>query len=126
MKENYTQAVIAMIEAGNEPEMVIAGLKTTLTAHGHQALLGSVLHGVVRIMSAKDLTGAEAFVASEADKNKYAAAIATALAELDTQSEPTVTVDETLVGGFVVEANNRRLDHSYKSKLVKLYRSLTA
>jgi len=125
MKENYIKAVLGMIHSGKDTDVILSGLKKTLEARGHDRLYASVLSGVVRVLEAGSADSVTATVASEADYKTHTTAIKNALLELGTSDVPAVQIDETIVGGFVAEANDRRIDASYKSKLVTLYRSLT-
>lgn len=126
MKQQYINALLQMLKEGKDPTKILNGFKTTLKNRGHEALEASVLRGVLRVIEAKSIDGAVVTVASAESYEKQAAAIAAALTDLGTTSDPAVKVDETIIGGFVAEANNVRHDASYKSKLVNLYRSLTS
>ena len=125
MKNNYIEAVLEMIEAGKESKEVLAGLKKTLATRGHERLYAPVLRGVARVLESKEAAAVEVVVAKEADAKAFATAINEALQELSITEKPTVTVDETVIGGFVVEGRTQRFDASYKTKLVQLYRKIT-
>ena len=125
MKQNYITAVLDHLNNGVEAEVVLSGLKRTLTKHGHKTLYASVLKGVLRVLEANSTSGTTVTVLSEADFNKQKAVIETALNQLQAAESPTIVEDSSIVGGFVAEANNRRIDQSYKTRLVALYRQVT-
>lgn len=126
MKENYIKATLELLNSGTSAGEVIKGLQSALKKNGHGQLFGSVLRGVNRILSAQKTNAVNVVTANETDQKKLQAEIKTALKQLEVSEENVShNVDDTLIGGFVVEANNRRLDQSYKASLIKLYRSLT-
>ena len=125
MKDNYITAVLEELRSGTNPEKVLTGLQNTLKKKGHEKLYGVILRGVARVLEAGSAEDVMVTVASDTDYKKHKDAIAQALKELDADAEPAVQVDKTIVGGFLAEANNKRIDQSYKSKLVTLYRNLT-
>ena len=124
MKNHYITATIELLHSGKEPAAVLGGLKKTLEARGHQALYPSILRGVERLLHAKNSQSAILAVAREKDVDTFKAAITAASKELDVADAPEVVVDDTLIGGFVLQTGTTRLDQSYKTKLVSLYRSL--
>ena len=125
MKETYITAVLELFEKGQESSQVLEGLKQTLKKRGHERLYASVLRGVERVLEAGGTETSRVIVASSAAYEKQKAAIEAALQSLGADGAPEVIVDETIVGGFIAEANDTQLDKSYKTKLVSLYRNLT-
>jgi len=126
MKETYVQAVLEMIHEGADSAVVLDGLRSTLAARGHDQLYGDILRTVLRKIEAEKAQNPTVYVAKAADMETHASAIADALKTLGVaDSDAVTTVDATLVGGFVAEAANTRIDQSYKTKLVSLYRSIT-
>ena len=126
MKDSYQQAVLALINEGKDPKAVIAGLRDVLAKHGHEPLLRGVLKRVVRVLETGRQDVTKVTVAMEGDAQKHAEAIEKAIKEVGSKDSRTETViDETLIGGFVVEANAQIVDASYKHKLLHLYQNLT-
>ena len=126
MKDSYLQAVLALLNEGKDPKEVVAGLKKTMQLHGHEPLLRSVLKGVIRVLEAGRHDRTKITVARESDAKKHAEAIKRAMSEVGTTAEDSDTIiDETIIGGFVVEANAQIVDASYKHKLLYLYQNLT-
>lgn len=125
MKEHYITAVLKQLASGMSAEDTIEGLKKTLNRRGHDRLLPVILRGVVRVLESDNTDVVIAKVASESAVKTYAKTIKASLEQLNASSEPKIEIDKTLIGGYIAEANYKRLDASYKSKLVTLYRSLT-
>lgn len=125
MKEHYIKAVLEIVHEGKDPAVVLAELQKVLARRGHSRLYASILHGVARVLEARGTKGATVVVSDEATYQKFKDAIEATLRDFGAKQSPEVIVDETIVGGYIVEAENQQLDKSYKSKLVSLYRNLT-
>ena len=126
MKENYIKATLDLINSGQALASVIDGLKKTLKSHGHERLLRNVLLGVERVLEAKRPNEVVVITASPEDFDSYQKSIKDELDQLKiTNQTITNQIDKTLIGGYIIEGNNQRLNHSYKYQLVKLYRTLT-
>lgn len=124
MTDAYIQAVVSKLRAGAEPKTVLTGLQTVLRHRHHEKLLPHILRGVLRILAAEPHAAvAHVQVASAADAQ--VAAVQESLAALSAPDTPVVTTDASLIGGHVVRYNGRQIDHSYKAKLVELYRQVT-
>ena len=123
MKDSYIAAALQAIQTGTDPETVVSGLRATLARRGHSSLYKKVLEGVLRGISVEQ-QNTRLFVASDTDAVKHKEAITQALQSLKADPATPAIVDETLIGGFVAERNNVRLDASYKTKLIDLYRSI--
>lgn len=126
MKDTYTKALLDLLTTEADAAQVLAGFKQTLTQRGHSALYGPVLRRVLRMLTAARPQTVVTICDTTA-RQDLADAISAALSELGAPSdmEPAVVIDETIVGGFIVEHGHQRQDSSYKSKLVSLYRSIT-
>ena len=125
MRENYITAILEALLAGKDPEATLQGLKKVLKEKGHTQLYPSVLRGVARILESRGTHDARIVVKDTAAYEQQKSAIDAALAQLGAQDEPEVHIDETIIGGFIAEAEGKQLDKSYKTKLVSLYRNLT-
>ena len=125
MKDNYITAVLEALLAGKDPEVTLQGLKKVLQEKGHTQLYPSVLRGVARVLESRGTHDARVVVTDAAAYEKQKAAIDAALRELGAHDKPELHLDETIIGGYIAEAQGRQLDKSYKTKLVSLYRNLT-
>ena len=126
MKKNYIKAILEMFERGDKPTEVLSGLKNTLETKGHMSLYGSILHGVLTQLEARNISDLpQVTVYSESDQKNQKKFIEETLKELGAESKYEATVDESIIGGHVVAYNNMLVDKSYKTSLTKLYRSIT-
>lgn len=126
MKDVYVQAVHKCLAAGTEPAELFRGLRDVMNARGHIRLLPSVLRTVVRERTASRAQRTVVRVANQAAYEAQQQDITTALAALAAHETPTVVTDDSLIGGYQVEANYQRVDSSYKQLLTSLYRNITA
>lgn len=125
MKRNYVAAVRELLAAGNDPVQVLSGLKKVLELRGHGKLLGSILRGVERELSGERTSAPKVTVADARHAEYFREAIESSLAELNAGKEHQVIIDESLIGGYVAETRDSRIDASYKRALVELYRTIT-
>ncbi len=126
MKDTYTTALLDLLATDTDFTSVLAGFKDTLQKRGHSALYGPVLQRVLRQLQATR-PSTVLTVSNESAREELARAIAVALTELGAPADvgPAVVVDDSIIGGFIAEHAHQRQNHSYKSKLVSLYRSIT-
>lgn len=124
MHRAYVTAVIDLITTTTDVEGVLRGLKAVLDARGHGALLLPILRAVVRELEAARETTLVT-VAKESDAALLKGEIEAMLQTLGAKTAPIVVVDETIIGGAIVESDHVRIDQSYKNALTTLYRSLT-
>jgi F0F1-type ATP synthase delta subunit len=98
-----------------------------LTGRGHARLLPSVVREYEKIVHERSSSEeTHVRVARASDTEKYKKQIEHDLTALNAHGRPTnVTVDESVVGGYSLEANGTRIDRTYKQALVELYSSLT-
>lgn len=123
---DYTHAVLELIHEGMSVDEAFRGLTYTLIQRGHRSLFPAILRELERnaeMMVAKET--ATLTLAKKDDESKLKAEITKAL-ELIGATAHTVRTDSTITGGFILEGNEKRIDESYKKKLLTLYRSLTA
>lgn len=127
MKKHYITAVTDLLLKGGDVDAVLANLKTVLVRKGHEKLHTSILRGVLTELTVrKDLHTPFVFVASEADIARFREAITETLQTLNAPvGEMQVTVDDTLIGGYIATHEGKLINRSYKEKLVSLYRSIT-
>lgn len=127
MREHYITATLALLETGHTPGEVFDGLKRTLENHNHTQLLPGIVRGVLRhLTDATEVSGTRVFVAKGSDADDLAKEIQLHLDKLNGNgNKPVVIIDETLIGGAVVEHNAARIDASYKRSLRSLYERVT-
>ncbi len=126
MKNHYIQAVIDLIEDGRDPSEIIKGLKKNLQEKGYESILPSVLHGVLKRLSAKSQNDSTTVtVARKSDLEKYSKMIKDALQEMGVDDSYETCVDENIIGGYIVKNKNKVVDNSYKKVLANLYHKIT-
>ena len=115
-----------MIQSETAVEAVFEGLQKSMQKKGHMRLYASVLRGVLRILETKkDVAIATVVVANSADVQKYADTIKATLTSIEAGEDFSTEIDETIIGGVIVKANNTIVDQSYKTALTNLYRLTT-
>jgi len=125
MKDTYVQALLELLQTSDDTTVTLEGFRRTLESRGHLQLQTPVLQAVLRVLEAKR-PDTLVVVANDTDREKQRTVIEAALSALGTSLEHAVTaIDETIVGGYIVEHNTVRTDASYKTALAKLYRNLT-
>ena len=126
MKAHYIQATVEMLQSGTDIGSVLSGLQKTLETKGHMRLHVAVLRGLLRVLETKtDSSRAVVTVAKALDVEALSNLIQESLSTLNSEGEFVTKIDGTLVGGIVVESNNKILDKSYKTALTNLYRATT-
>lgn len=125
MKNAYVTALTESILTGTDIETALTRLRARLERQGHMRLYGQILKASARVLSAKlKETVPQVVVArlGQVSDEILRAAIAR-LGSTETAYEQ--SVDETIVGGFIVRFKDHVLDASYKSRLLDLYRQIT-
>ena len=126
LKQDYATAVLQILDAGNDIGVVLPKLKAQLERKGHKNLYPSILKEVIHGLERKNHARIpEVRVAREGDLKKHKAHIEALLKTITNETEYTTTIDETLIGGAVVEHNSKIIDASFKKKLMALYQALT-
>lgn len=127
MKKNYIIAVTQLLLQGSPVDDVLKQLNQTLAIKGHSSLLVQILRGVVQqLATTPDNQDPHIFLAASTDRQMLLDKIEQSLQILHTDSSHAqISEDPTLIGGYIVSYKDKRIDNSYKQKLVTLYRSLT-
>jgi len=124
LKNDYIEATSALLSEGKDFDGVIKSLKEVLDKKGHQKLYKPILNGLqIKIENSLETNVAQVSVARQKDLEILKERISKSLIELESD-EYDANVDLSLIGGYVIEHNNKIIDNSYKSRLVTLYRSL--
>lgn len=123
METSYAQALYEAIAGGTEPAKAVRALAERLTREGRTALMPRVAKAFRRVAEREGAKGRIAlYVAREHDAHKAqeAAAKYAAVAKHD------VHVDETLIGGWRLEHQDRLVDASYKKHLLDIFNRVVA
>lgn len=107
-------------------ERVVANTVAILKDRGHIALLPRILDELERLISRTE-ESQECVVrtATTSDAERFAQEIEKDVVLLQAESLSRVhIVDETLIGGYELRANGKRIDRSHKHALTHLYNTL--
>lgn len=128
MKKHYIKAIIELINTGEDLKTILKNLEAALVRKGHQGLHLAILEGVARELELKGEQDTSVItVADEKDTKHFKSAIAESLKEIGGELESAqVRIDKSLTGGYIASHQGQAIDASYKTKLLKLYRTITA
>ncbi len=126
MREHYITACLDLVASGMSVEAAVRGLASTLEKRDHSRLLPSILRGMLRELDGTEGAAARVFIARSEDVIALRNAIELHLAAIGGTTDATITVDETIIGGVIVEHAHQRIDASWKTALQKLYRRVTS
>lgn len=98
-----------------------------LQERGHVSLLSLIVREYEKIVHERSSSEeVHIRIARTGDRDKHGKRIEQDLKALGVTDRPAhVTVDETVIGGYALEANGISVDRTYKQALVELYSSLT-
>jgi F0F1-type ATP synthase delta subunit len=127
MKKHYISAVLELLQSGKEVDSVLSDLLSALKRKGHEKLYVQVLTGVLRsLCESQSSVTSRVVVAKESDYKTLKEAINEALISIGGETKDAqVSIDETLIGGFITSHKGKLINRSYKERLVSLYRSIT-
>ncbi len=125
MREHYITALLDLIASGMSVDDAVRGLASALAKRDHTRLLPSILLGALRQLEGTEGSTARVVIARNEDVIALRTAIEAHLAALGGNTDATITVDETIIGGVVVEHAHQRIDASWKTALENLYRRVT-
>lgn len=129
MKNVYVNAFINLIAEGADSTLLLKNLQTIMSARGHHSLYPKVLRALGRqFMVTSQRNQSTVIIASETDRKRWQSEVESALERLTHgESKPAIEyrIDPNCVGGYVVEVNGRRVDATYRTKLISLYHALT-
>jgi F0F1-type ATP synthase delta subunit len=124
MKQAYITAIVDSLLTTKDVEVVLKNATALLSKKGHTRLWPAVLRGVVRELE-KRTAEATPHVAVAKESVLQSEALKQALASLGAIGVPKTVVDSSLIGGFLVQYQDRLIDASYKRALTDLYRKVT-
>ncbi len=126
MKKAYIIALADSLLTGGEIDGVLSNAKQLLIKKGYGRLWPVVLRGALRELERRShLNTPQVKVAiGTAEKNERLIKALVAVGA-DASSPYQVSVDSTLIGGFIVRYRDQMFDASYKKALIDLYRKVT-
>ena len=127
MERIYAQALWGLVANGMDAKEAVRAIHDRLTSEGRGSLMPRVGHAFNRIAEResrkRDYT---LTVARESDLTHAKKEIKAYTSEMGIEIEDLKTqVDDTLIGGWRLEGNERLVDASYKRRLLDLYNGVT-
>jgi F0F1-type ATP synthase delta subunit len=132
MEQVYAQALWQLVSRGMGAKEAVHAIHARLTKEGRAILMPRVAHAFARIAERESRKSDYVLtVAREEDlahaKREAHKIISTYTSESDAERVNLKTqVDDTLIGGWRLEGNERLVDVSYKKRLLDLYNSVTS
>lgn len=122
---DYSKAVSELIRDGMTFDTALTNLKRMLQARGHTRLYRKILTLLIIDSEKEEKENAVTLIlAHKEDEAKYSKEIKEARTMGNTETHQT-RIDQTIIGGFIIQGGQQRIDQSYKRRLLTLYRSLT-
>ena len=121
----YVEAILSLVEAGNDPMDVLQKVQIRLKKRGHEKLYPSILKILAqKIEGAQSKNKTLVKVASKKQLHILQAEIESTLSTFQSDTEYDVIEDSTIIGGFLLSSQNKIIDKTYKTQLVNLYRAI--
>lgn len=126
MKKHYIKAVTQLLLSGRNVEIVLSNLAFVLKKRGHESLHTAILQGVSKDFKLQATAKKTAVVVSKiSDMKTYKQEIEKTLQALGGSIEnAAVSIDSTLIGGYISFHQGKQINKSHKDKLVTLYKSV--
>ncbi len=123
MKQNYSQAIVKMLEAGNDPEVVLARVKKLLATKKESRLWPKVVRESLALYERNQKRQKPKLTLVREAKTEAIEKQVKSLTNLSL-TDCEVRYDESLVDGFTLKQGHRYTDASYKTTLLKLYQKI--
>lgn len=123
---DYVQATYETIRAGKDPAKTLSALSSYLEKRGLIKLYPSILRGLSeRVRRGTKSTVKKVIVARKEDFTVHEASIREQMKILGGSSDHDVRIDPHIIGGFIIESSDKRVDQSYKRTLLHAYHRVT-
>ncbi|MDO8514850.1 MAG: F0F1 ATP synthase subunit delta [bacterium] len=128
METAYAMALWKMVAEGMDAKKAVHALIDVLAKNGRSSLTPRIARAFLRIAQRQLRKDAATLTVARDKDERYAkAAVKDVLEELGIVSKDLKTqVDDTLIGGWRLEAKGTLVDASYKKQLIELYNRSTA
>lgn len=128
MEEAYAQALWKMIEGGMVPKKAVQSIHQSLTVRGRTSLMHGIARAFERLAARKRQTDSVTLsVAREKDERFAHRSAKQALESLGvTSPDVTISVDDSLIGGWRIEGKEILIDASFKKQLLTVYNRATS
>ncbi len=127
MEKMYAQALWQLVSKGMNPKDAVHAIHDRLAKEGRASLMPRVAHAFARIAERESRkTDYTLTVARDGDLHAAKKAVQVYHEEFGINADNLKTqVDDTLIGGWRLEGNERLVDMSFKQQLLDLYNSVT-
>jgi len=126
--QQYAEAIFLASQNADEAKLegIAKRVGDMLKEKGHVTLMPAIIRELEKLEQ-KRSTSTEVLVrlAKDADRDTFRSHIESDVELLGATSLPQkVEIDDTLVGGYEIKANGKRIDRTYKRSLLALYNNL--
>lgn len=125
--KDYIHATYDVLQRETNTNKTFDALKLYLQSRGLIKLYPSILRGVLE-MERRSLKRSipKVIIARKEDFKKYAQEIEKYVEAMDSGTTHEVVIDENCIGGFIVQSKDKKIDQSYKQKLLYTYQRVTS
>lgn len=121
--KDYVEATYKVLTENGDTKHVLGSLSSYLKKRGLLKLYPAILRGLeAKVVRKEKNLVPRITVAREKDLERHKAEIQTYTGE---DSTPQVTIDPTIIGGFIIKTKGTYIDQSHKSKLLQAYHRVT-
>lgn len=124
--KDYIQATYDVLQKQPDNTETFDALKIYLKSRGLMKLYPSILRGLME-MERRTLKSSipKIIVARKEDFKKHAQEIEKYLESMSSGTAHEGVIDESCIGGFIIQTKDKKIDHSYKQKLLHAYQRVT-
>ena len=126
LPRSYAIAVKDMLRDGRSFPEVLASLDEVLKSRGHIKLKSAVLRELLRLFEGDQAERVEMILAKEGDAKALEGAIKDSLKALNVKDVSRTSIDDSLIGGYILKNSGHQIDKSYKRALIDLYQKTIA
>lgn len=124
--KDYIQATYEVLKDSTDSAKLLNALREYLKKRGLSKLHAPILRGLLEKMRRSTaLVKPKVLIAREKDLKEHSHEINVFFTKHLFDTDHSTEIDETLIGGFIIEAQNIRVDKSHKNKLLQAYQRLT-
>ena len=123
--KEYTDAAYEVIKEKGV-DVALANLKSLLERRGLMQFYPRILRGLVNRFEKEERKTPKVIFAREKDKATFEKEVSKLLKEHLGVLDYETRIDPQIIGGFVIEGTDVRIDQSFKKELLNAYQRLTA
>lgn len=121
--KDYVEATYKVLAENEDTKHVLGSLSVYLKKRGLLKLYPAILRGLeAKVIHKEKSLVPRIIVAREKDVERHKTEIQAYMSE---ERTPHITIDPTIIGGFIIKTKGTYIDHSHKSKLLQAYHRIT-